>query len=145
MVRSLRSVTHNDTWVFTKCPSLLEDQDEWNDDQKEAFKLAQIDPWNSKPWLTYLPVPLQGSTFSGHSTKTTLGNTLRSLMYCLWYSHKAGVGSTLNDLRSRGVHIQVAGDDCAIFADKSTCEKIAASVLLNSVSDKTSEDRIGLG
>lgn len=33
----------------------------------------------------WIYIELEGTTFSGHSTKTTLGNTIRSLMYAWYY------------------------------------------------------------
>lgn len=43
------------------------------------------------PWTDYVWFRLNGTTFSGHPTKTTLGNTLRSLTYAYYYAERAGV------------------------------------------------------
>lgn len=34
---------------------------------------------------------IYGTTFSGHPTRTTLGNTLRSIMYAFYYIQQAGI------------------------------------------------------
>lgn len=34
----------------------------------------------------YIPLSIQGTTFSGHPTATTLGNTLRSICYVHFYA-----------------------------------------------------------
>lgn len=36
-------------------------------------------------------MPLYGTTFSGHPTRTTLGNTLRSLFYMWFYMEECGI------------------------------------------------------
>jgi len=48
---------------------------------------------------------LRGTTFSGHPTKTTLGNTMRSILYYRFIAHKAGVEADL----------LVAGDDVVMW------------------------------
>lgn len=63
------------------------------DIRKRFFK----DVESSKKWTETGPeadwifLELQGTTFSGHSTKTTLGNTLRTLCYIWYYTMMAGV------------------------------------------------------
>jgi hypothetical protein len=145
MVQSLQSLTSNDTTVFVKMPSLLEDAPEWDDETKKEFRKSEIKTRNQEPWKEYLAVPLHGSTFSGHTTKTTLGNTLRSLMYCLWYVKKAGICNTLEECRALGIWMQVAGDDCAIFGPKEYCLRIAEAIRANSISSTESTERKGLG
>jgi len=39
----------------------------------------------TKDMSKWLAVPLHGTTFSGHPTETTLGNTFRSLLYMFYY------------------------------------------------------------
>jgi hypothetical protein len=38
------------------------------------------------PWINYVYTEVTGTTFSGLSTRTTLGNTLRSLCYTYYYA-----------------------------------------------------------
>lgn len=49
---------------------------------------------------------LRGTTFSGHPTRTTLGNTLRTILYTKFY------------LRDIGHQVVVAGDDCVVFCER---------------------------
>jgi len=57
---------------------------------------------------TYIPTAVHGTTFSGHPTATTLGNTLRSICYIRFYFERAGMDIS----RSRYF---AAGDDVNIF------------------------------
>jgi hypothetical protein len=54
---------------------------------------------------------IDGTTFSGHPSRTTLGNTLRTLMYAWTYAAMAGIE----------IEPLAAGDDCVVF-----CERIDA-------------------
>lgn len=48
---------------------------------------------------------MRGTTFSGHPTLTTLGNTLRSIMYTKFAAFMSGINMVC----------MVAGDDCVAF------------------------------
>jgi hypothetical protein len=39
----------------------------------------------------YIPLTINGTTFSGHPTATTLGNTLRSICYVHFYADQANI------------------------------------------------------
>jgi hypothetical protein len=56
---------------------------------------------------------LKGTTFSGLSTKTTLGNTLRSLNYIYHYLIEANISKTPWD--DPRIFIMASGDDTSIF------------------------------
>lgn len=49
-------------------------------------------PYSSDIYNNYLVFPVHGTTFSGHSTLTTWGNTSRSLLYLFFYAYEAGLG-----------------------------------------------------
>lgn len=51
---------------------------------------------------------MQGTTFSGHPTLTTLGNTLRTIMYTKFAAFMSGIEMVC----------MVAGDDCAAFVHR---------------------------
>lgn len=55
-----------------------------------------------------------GTTFTGHPTRTTLGNTLRMLFMTLYIAHLAGVDA------SEFLHWH-AGDDVLVYAPYSVC------------------------
>jgi len=55
--------------------------------KKEFFQyVSQARQWKgSGPEKDWIYLELEGTTLSGHATRTTLGNTLRSLCYAYWY------------------------------------------------------------
>lgn len=79
-------------------------------DVDESFKWRDCRVEND--WMF---MELTGSTFSGHSTKTTLGNTIRTLCYAWFYQMKAGITNTPWD--SDKVFTIASGDDCVMFVD----------------------------
>jgi hypothetical protein len=89
----------------------------------------------------FLCLPLHGTTFSGHPTATTLGNTFRSLCYAWYYLEQAGFSEpwTRDDL-----FVAAAGDDVVIWVDKAVTDKVVQKIL-----ELTSRDKklaaIGLG
>jgi len=56
---------------------------------------------------------LLGTTYSGNPVRTTLGNTLRSIMYCYWYAFNAGLFKPEDWKRSKTTNFWciAAGDD----------------------------------
>lgn len=68
-----------------------------------------------REWVesNYICNVIKGTTFSGHPTKTTLGNTLRSICYAHYYLHCAGITKSWD--RS-DIFVIAAGDDVVIFA-----------------------------
>nr|WPR18083.1 MAG: hypothetical protein [Crogonang virus 25] len=89
----IRSVKSHDTILFTHVPDL--NGKEWVDSIKKSWiadhaQSKRIDI-SEKPWLNWLATEIRGTTFSGHPTKTTLGNTFRSLLYGFWYIEKTGI------------------------------------------------------
>lgn len=69
---------------------------------------------------------VDGTTYSGHPSKTTLGNTLRSIYYYRYISHKAGVRTK----------ILASGDDVVM-----TCERKDADWLRNTIRHYTLIDK----
>lgn len=55
-----------------------------------------------------LKVIMKGTVFSGHPTRTTLGNTLRVLSYAYFVAHEANI--PLDKIR-----VHVAGDDLCVI------------------------------
>jgi hypothetical protein len=62
---------------------------EWPDDIKAIWKRDWKNEKNGHDMEyvqnNYIFNRIEGTTFSGHPTKTTLGNTLRSITYAYWY------------------------------------------------------------
>lgn len=61
--------------------------------------------YDTKDWIY---IPIKGTTFSGHPTRTTLGNTLRSLLYMYYYLVDAGIS---NPWDNDSVFVIASGDD----------------------------------
>lgn len=77
-----------------------------------------------RDWIYF---ELNGTTFSGHSTKTTLGNTLRTLCYAWFYIMQAGISDTPWDCEH--VFVIASGDDCVIFIDPAYAQQLYATIL----------------
>lgn len=80
----------------------------WTEEQENVFKRDFPFENLDRAKYTYIPVWMKGTTFSGHPTATTLGNTLRSICYVRYYLHKAQIPISL-------VRYFVAGDDVNIL------------------------------
>ena len=55
---------------------------------------------------------IRGTTYSGHPTRTTLGNTLRVLLYFHFYTDTAVV-TRFN--KTDTIFVLVSGDDCVLW------------------------------
>lgn len=75
-----------------------------------------------------LSVRLNGTTYSGHPTRTTLGNTLRVLSYLSYACYKVD-GSTLA-FRNRHPFVRffVSGDDVMIKGERAFIDKIRIEI-----------------
>lgn len=63
-------------------------------------------------------INISGTTFSGHPTRTTLGNSLRTLLYVCFLLMKVGFGEDARLAffgKSDNIMIYVAGDDVIVF------------------------------
>lgn len=84
---------------------------------------------------------IRGTTFSGHPTKTTLGNTLRSICYAYYYLIQAGI---TNPWSRDDVFVIAAGDDVVIFCEERWVRKIKDSIETNTSRFKGTEAQFGL-
>lgn len=84
----------NHTCAFTRLGRFTQDQKPWSPEIMKHWRNSQIQCKTEEerlyPWRFYLASPILGTTFSGHSTKTTLGNTLRSIFYMYYYVYSSG-------------------------------------------------------
>lgn len=86
-------------------------------------------------------IPLKGTTFSGHPTRTTLGNTFRSLLYMYYYLEQSG----FKDPWAReDMFVAASGDDTVVWAEKSILRVLKESIESLTASDKTVQV-VGLG
>jgi hypothetical protein len=79
---------------------------------------------------------LKGTVFSGHPSRTTLGNTLRVIMYNRFYCHEAG-------LKKEEFHVAVSGDDAVIWVERNRVEQLKATIFR--LSSKVKTGNVGLG
>lgn len=75
--------------------------------------------------IDYLPITFEGLTPSGDTLTTTLGNTLRSIMYYRYALHRCGV---LYEGPNAKAQIFAAGDDVVIFCDPSVADVITGQI-----------------
>lgn len=74
---------------------------------------------------------ITGTTYSGHPTRTTLGNTLRVLSYICFYIYgiyglEEAVDSFLH--KSKLFRIMVAGDDVQVLGEEKAINKLVDMV-----------------
>lgn len=114
--------------VFIKLPGVKSPK--WPQHIRKKF-FRDVD--ESRDWRQRSPeddwifLELAGTTFSGHSTKTTLGNTLRTLTYAWFYQIQAGISETPWD--SDRVFTIASGDDCVMFVDPDYADALYDSIL----------------
>ncbi len=79
------------------------------------IKVSMVEPKTARNRckVKYFSAVLKGTTFTGHPTRTTLGNTLRMMYYTLYIAYKAGVV----------VYSCHAGDDVVIVLEACDVEK----------------------
>lgn len=106
------------------------DAPKWPEEIRKKF-FRQVE--SSKKWRETGPesdwiyLELEGTTFSGHSTKTTLGNTLRTLCYIWYYSIVAGVSNT--PWESNVIFAIASGDDGVAFVAPEFADALYANIL----------------
>lgn len=83
----IRDACLTDHQLFVSLPSVTEY--EWTDEEMKIFRRDWPNEDLSGIRHRYIPIKISGTTFSGHPTATTLGNTLRSICYVLYYAFKA--------------------------------------------------------
>lgn len=82
---------------------------------------------------------IKGTTFSGSPTRTTLGNTLRVLLYWKFICHKARLTSVTTERdKDKDVFIYVSGDDVVMWCRRDVAQKVirVARLLTSETKDK---------
>lgn len=94
-------------------------------------------------------MPMDGTTFSGHPTRTTLGNTFRSLMYMYYYLESSGFSEPWTQQLSipeiDRVFVAASGDDVVVWTPENRLQPLKSSILALSGRSKKDELSIGLG
>jgi hypothetical protein len=137
------SACKNTTFLYTRVPDHLTDAKPWPKEVVTDFmKRGEFIPPQERehPHLYYMYTPLIGTTFSGHSTKTTLGNTLRSILYMLFYVYKSGTIPKEKFFENvwDKFPIQASGDDTVLFCK----EKAHAVRIAKTIRELTHETKI---
>lgn len=146
----LRSARGNKCVAFTYMPDFCEENQPWDASMMKDWRDARIkgisETVREAPWKYFLATPLNGTTFSGHSTKTTLGNTLRSIMYMYFYIYKSGLPWNWATFHI-DYPVEASGDDTVAYAkDEQTAKKIADSIERLTLRDTYRDNnRAGLG
>lgn len=81
-----------------------------------------------------MPFTLEGTTFSGHSFKTTVGNTLNSIFQTFYYLEQAGYKDPWKD---RNLAVFASGDDVVLLTIMERIERIKNSIRSLACPDKT--------
>jgi len=112
--------------------------------EKQFYRdVEQAKKWKDRgPQVDWVYMELTGTTFSGHSTKTTLGNTLRTLCYSWYYIMRSGVAQ--EPWNSERVFSIASGDDCVIFVAPEYAQQVYDAILLLSTRN-TQPQQVGLG
>jgi len=95
-----------------------------------------------KPEKDYIYLNLRGTTFSGLSTRTTLGNTQRSYLYVCHYLIEAGISD--EPWLDKRILIIAAGDDTVVFCEPQLAERIRDAIFTRT-SRTTDRQTVGLG
>lgn len=93
----------------------------------DTFKASSRVNFEGKSYTLY-ELFITGTTFSGHPTRTTLGNSLRTLSYvCYIISLALGEDEAIKAFfgKSDRVIVYVAGDDVMIAGEETAIEQIA--------------------
>jgi len=107
---------------------------------KAFYNMDMIrDKNNSDEYFWLLAV---GSTFSGHPTRTTLGNTLRSLLYFYFYLSQAGIDTPWN---SQYCYVIAAGDDTWAWIHPQYAQAVKQSIENLTLKTKDDSNPTGLG
>lgn len=111
--------------MYVSIPGI--DDDEWTDEELAEYRRETAD-WQPRPWENKMRLEIEGTTFSGHSTRTTLGNTLRSIAYMFYYATLAGIDEPWN---SNELAIVASGDDTVAWIVPQRAKALQASILAN--------------
>jgi len=80
---------------------------------------------------------LNGTTFSGQSFRTTLGNSFRAFCYAYYYCFKTDLPQLREPWSNQEICIISAGDDTSLWSSERFAGPIRRSIIANTTVDKT--------
>jgi len=106
----------NDTinHVFIRLPGI--NGPDWSSEIRQRFFRTKM-IHGDRPEDDHLHFAIDGTTFSGQSFRTTLGNTLRSILYVMYYLHSSGVPELKEPWTSKQIYINASGDDVVVWCE----------------------------
>lgn len=129
--------------IFVHAPGV--NSSEWHPSIKKQFfkDVSNAGKWkNARPEDDWICLDIDGTTLSGHATRTTLGGTIRSLMYMWYYIQQSGISDTPWD--SPHVFTIASGDDVVVWVKPQYATILMESIKRLSTRD-TSYQEVGLG
>lgn len=108
--------------------------------QKSLNSMCHLKPEKIRDWVGFT---LDGTTFSGHPTRTTLGNTFRSLLYAYFYLESIGIHEPWKTNDS--CYVAASGDDVVMWIRDGLQDKLASAVRNLTAKKKSDKVFIGLG
>jgi hypothetical protein len=102
-------------------------------------------------YIGWMCFHIEGTTYSGNPVRTTLGNTLRSVLYMYFYAQEAGVFNTDQWLTSiqtigiRRIFVLASGDDTVVWGEAEDIRRIEDSIRQLTTGDKNHQGEHGLG
>jgi len=106
---------------------------------EDMMRYARLIP---KPQNELMGIKLNGTTFSGHSFRTTVGNTADSICQQYYYLEEAGFR---NPWLNPDFRVMASGDDVMLLTRPEHVERVRAAMEQLSSRVKFSEKPIGLG
>lgn len=127
--------------IFMKIPDIKSPT--WPQEVTKRFMRTK-QHFTDKPENDWVHYAINGTTFSGLSFRTTLGNTIRSSFYTYYYISRTGVPELQQPHLSKDLFVIASGDDVVMWVDPAYADIIRASIM--SLTTRTREDQqIGLG
>jgi hypothetical protein len=137
----MQSLLETDNVIFVKFPEV--NSPKWPNGIINLWNKSFKKQSGHEPWKDYIFVQISGTTFSGLSTRTTLGNTFRALLYSYYYMEQAGFASPW---LSGEIFSMASGDDNVIFTSPEISDRLKASIELLTAPSKDFNGRhYGLG
>lgn len=131
-------------WTKFEADWYLQGDEFETEDTKTAAEVSFYNKcWTDRKGKMTVKLTLTGSTFSGHPTLTTLGNTFRSLTYMWYYLEQSGLPEPW--IPNNTSTCLAAGDDSVMIYNLPEGQASLISILQQlTASDKKTPD-IGLG
>lgn len=111
----MTALTTGTNHVFVNLPGVCGPQ--WTPEVRRMYR-KQYGDRSPHPEQNWIYLNINGTTFSGLSVKTTLGNTLRSLFY-MWFYLRSLVPRGQYPWENKSFFVMASGDDIVVFAHPS--------------------------